>query len=323
MGKQLAVTVNAVHRVGSKMYLTVDGVHRKVKKAYLTNGGVHKLCYEEGTTIGTMTISYTGTMIDAGVVSMADGEYRLLTLTSSGTLTVDRNVSAEVWLCGGGAAGNDASSGGGVGGGGAFTGGGSVTLSGSMVATVGAAGGKAGGTSTFDTRTGYPATNSYAPGYGGTGGGGSLTAPDSSNEASKTSPGTGDRVSKYPFGDTSYFKPHCAGGGGGATWYDGEYGSEQYSGGAGGTNGSDGSYATSSNLQIVPGGAGGNYGGGTGGAVQDYNGAQAENGGNATFYGSGGGGGGYINFNDGEDEAYGLGGSGYQGVIYVRIPVDQ
>ena len=262
-----------------------------------------------------MAISYTGNMIDAGVVSMLDGEYRLLTLTSSGTLTVGANVTAQVWMCGGGAAGEDGSSSGASGGGGAYTNRATLTLSGRTIATVGAAG----GLSRFGSYSASPAVGRN----GGSGGGGGTYPPDSSNNASSTYPGTGDRSPKYPFGDTSYFKPHCGGGGGGAMSYEGEYGSEQYAGGAGGTNGSDGQYSRTSYSQITPGGAGGSYGGGNGGEVEYYYGADAANGGNATFYGSGGGGGGYIDIDDGGDMDWGRGGSGYQGVIYIRIPVNQ
>ena len=55
--------------------------------------------------IAALTISYTGNMID-NIVTMGDGrQYRLLTLTSSGTLSIAAEVKADVWLCGGGANG--------------------------------------------------------------------------------------------------------------------------------------------------------------------------------------------------------------------------
>lgn len=54
-------------------------------------------------------------------------------------------------------------------------------------------------------------------------------------------------------------------------------------------------------------GPGGNRGGGAGGAASQV-------GSSATFYGSGGGGGGGGNKN---------GGSGYQGVCYIRIPASE
>lgn len=307
MGKQLAVTVSAVHRVGTKMYLTANGVHRKVKKAYLTSGGVHKLCYEEGSAIGTMVISYTGAMQDAGIVSMTDGEYRLLTLTSSGTLTVDREVSAEFWMCGGGTGGQTFDPDSdiyGRGGCGAYAKNGSLTLSGSAVATVASRAGASsfGGLSTGTPSAGVDLAN------GGSGGGGTLDAD----------PGNGDGISKYPFGDTSYFKPHCGGGGGGG--YDNIHNSSYYyatHGGKGGTNGGNGGSCKSGGDGVAgTGGAGGKYGGGDGGDAGD-------NGNKASFYGSGGGGGGY-RYDDDEGESYiGSGGVGYQGVIYIRIPVNQ
>ena len=308
MGKQLAVTVNAVHRVGSKMYLTTSGVYRKAKKAYLTDGGVHKLCYEEGSAIDTMTISCTGTMIDAGIVSMTDGEYRLLTLTTSGTLTVDADVTAEVWMCGGGANGEA----GGSGGAGAYTATGLLTLSGGTVAVVGSAG----GLSSFGG-----VTTKVAQGVsGGTGGG-------RGNYSSNPFAGSGDGVSKYPFLDSEYFKnPHCAGGGGGARNLHDTDNNEfySYSGGSGGTNGGNGydSYYTGS-YDVCYGGGGGKYGGGGGGLAYYYDDGRprTSDGTDATFYGSGGGGGGYSeNF---EVCQIGQGGKGYQGVIYIRIPVNQ
>lgn len=319
MGKQLAVTVNAVHRVGSKMYLTTGGVHRKVKKAYLTDGGVHKLCYKEGGSIvDVMTISYTGTMQDAGIVSMADGEYRLLTLTTSGTLTVDADVTAEVWMCGGGRNGQSGYDGGndyslGMGGTGAYTATGVLTLSGDMVAIVGAV--------ESNSAFGGLVTAQSTCYKGGTGGGAAHEYYSSAYFS------YGDGVSKYPFLDSTYFKyPHCGGGGGGATGYspssnmiDGNMG------GRGGTNGGDGSIASRyGTTTYIPGGNGGNYGGGNGGGISCLTGRpSASAGSNASYYGSGGGGGGYVDDEETGIGQIGNGGKGYQGVIYIRIPVNQ
>lgn len=304
MGRQLAVTVNAVHRVGTKMYLTDSNLtHRKVKKAYLTVGGVHKLCYKSESPVETMTISYTGTMIDAGVVTMTDGEYRLLTLTSSGTLETDLAVSAEFWMCGGGADGkkggaSGGKNGSGYGGAGAYTATGKVSLSGSLSAVVAASN----GVSSFCGHT----TEQVNGMDGGTGGG--LQAV--------TSPvGTGSRKSKYPFADTNYFKPHCGGGGGGG--YYTSAGTYKTNGGSGGTNGSDGGGAVSTSSATSTGGSGGTNGGGRGGSATT---SKANAGNSATFYGSGGGGGGY---STSYQVGGGAGGSGYQGVIYIRIPVNQ
>lgn len=318
MGKQLAVTVNAVHRVGSKMYLTTDGVHRKVKKAYLTDGGVHKLCYEEGNSIvSSLTIAYSGNMIDSGIVSMADGDYRLLTLTSSGNFYIDSAVTAEVWMCGGGLNGQEGYDGTtyylGMGGTGAYTATGTLILDGGAVAVVGSAGG-------FSSFGELKAT---AGGLykGGTGGG----AAHQYNVSTYRS--CGDGISKYPFMDSTYFKyPHCAGGGGGSH---GRYSASSnmidgVKGGSGGTNGGDGGigfdYGKST---YIDGGRGGNHGGGNGGMPHCLTGLpKPGNGEDASYYGSGGGGGGYVE----DEEGYGQignGGKGYQGVIYIRIPVNQ
>lgn len=312
MGKQLAVTVNAVHRVGSKMYLTADGVHHKVKKAYLTDDGMYKLCYEEGgpIDIATMSISYTGNMIDAGVVAMTDGQYRLLTLTSSGTLTVDASVSAEVWMCGGGAKGSGA----GHGGGGAFTATGVLILSGVMLAVVASAqGGSSFGGIQTKTTSGCG---------GGTGAGASARG---GNLAGGVCPGDG--ISKYPFLDSTYFQhSHCGGGAGGGTYVTADVAGTLmcFQGGDGGTNGGDGTPCKRVSSMYCSGGSGGRYGGGNGGYAQYLHTTGyviAGDGSAASYYGSGGGGGG-----DAEQAGYfhpGQGGAGYQGVIYIRIPVNQ
>ena len=134
--------------------------------------------------------------------------------------------------------------------------------------------------------------------------------------------GTGDGISKYPFGADSYElwgeKPHCAGGGaGGITQFGSGYRGQTYSYGDGGSNGSNGSAQTfrdhgQSTPPDAPGGSGGLYGGGNGGNA-------TSNGANATYYGSGGGAGGYYYSSD----DIGNGGSGYQGIVYIRIPEDQ
>lgn len=52
--------------------------------------------------VSALAIAYTGNMTDE-IVTMGDGnQYRLLTLISSGTLSIPAEVKADVWLCGGG-----------------------------------------------------------------------------------------------------------------------------------------------------------------------------------------------------------------------------
>lgn len=250
-----------------------------------------------GIDVTTIPITYTGNMTDE-IVTMGDGkQYRLLTLTSSGTLTIAQPVVADIWLCGGGANGIGASSSeGGAGGGGGFVGSIYKTKIGTTVSCVV---GAARGSSSFGSIVSANGANSPNGGSGGGAKGYDFDSP----------PGTGAGISTYPFLDTTYFpnQPHCAGGGGGSTYF---RTSAQWRGGTGGSNGSDGgNYVDAS---AGNGGAGGRYGGGTGG----WKGADGRNG---YHYGSGGGGGG---FNGSYDE-YGAGGAGYQGVIYARIPLDQ
>ena len=54
-----------------------------------------------GIDVATLSINYTGAHQDYGVVQMNDGDYRLLALTSSGTLTIDKPVNCEVCVVGG------------------------------------------------------------------------------------------------------------------------------------------------------------------------------------------------------------------------------
>lgn len=239
-----------------------------------------------GIDVAALAIAYTGAMTDQ-IVTMGDGnQYRLLTLTSSGTLAVEKPVVADVWMCGGGAYGRD------TGGGGGYTATAlAVTLPTISVATVGAAT----GTSSFARTSAAGATNEN-----GASGGGSYR---------EYSMGTGAGVSTYPFGDTVFFsgKPHSAGGGGG----DYSRGStSSVGGGNGGTNGGNGG---PSNGSAGSGSYGGTYGGGRGMWGN-------RDGGAATFYGGGGGGPGYDSFDDPEE---GSPGAGYQGVIYARIPLNQ
>lgn len=331
MSKQLAITSGAVHKVGKKAYLTVGGVHRKIAKMYRTTNGIHQLCYKGGVDVATMVIGYSGNMIDDGVVTMSGKQYRLLTLTSSGTLTVDDEVNAEVWMCGGGTSGvasySIEQSGGGAG---AYTAQKTITLAGDMAAVIGAGGGAAatsalyspgynkGGASSFggvSTSTAFSVSSQRQGGVsGGTGGG----------ENVRGAGATGDGVTKYPFGDSSYFAhPHCAGGGSGAMYYDDKNinSTIKYYGGSGGTNGGNGAKGSTGNNTV---GSGGNYGGGNGGSATG--GRMASVGADATYYGSGGGGGGgciYITSSGSQTVGQKYGGAGYQGVIYIRIPVEQ
>ena len=254
-----------------------------------------------GIDVAALSITYTGVYYtdytDYGIVTMSDGaRYRLLAFRSSGTLSIEQPVNCEVCVVGGGANGTrpDGSSGGGAGGAGAYLKNQSVSAYGGGSVVVGARQG-------VSSIAGV-SVNAVSGKNGGTGAGG------------KTG-GTGDGISKYPFGDTGYSlwagKPHCAGGGQGI---EDDYYGYGFSGGNGGTNGGNGYPRGSSQASDPPGGAGGSYGGGTGGT--------ASNGEDATYYGSGGGGGKWHTNPNGTHFA-GNAGRGYQGIVYMRIPVIQ
>ena len=244
-----------------------------------------------GIDVAALSITYTGAYTDYGMVTMSDGaRYRLLAFTASGTLSIEQPVNCEVCVVGGGANGANAGSEGGDGGAGAYLKNQSVSAYNGGPVVVGAAQGVS---SIVDV-----SVNAVSGKNGGTGAGG------------KTA-GTGDGIPKYPFEDTGYSlwagKPHCAGGGQGTYDYKGK----GYSGGNGGTNGGNGYPQGSNQVSNPSAGVGGSYGGGAGGN------RTARQGGNATYYGSGAGGGGYCY------PAGDYGGSGYQGIVYMRIPEDQ
>ena len=248
--------------------------------------------------VAALSITYTGAYTDYGMVTMSDGaRYRLLAFTASGTLSIEQPVNCEVCVVGGGANGTKATkSGGGDGGAGAYLKNQSVSAYNGGSVVVGA---RQGVSSIADV-----SVNKVSGKNGGTGAGGETG-------------GTGDGISKYPFEDTGYSlwagKPHCGGGGQGV--YEWKYDmtdryTHGYDGGNGGTNGGNGYPHGSNEVSRPSGGAGGSYGGGTG------------NGGKATYYGSGAGGGEYYENADG-NVTLSNGGSGYQGIVYMRIPVIQ
>ena len=249
-----------------------------------------------GIDVAALSITYTGAYTDYGMVTMSDGaRYRLLAFTSSGTLSIEQPVNCEVCVVGGGANGANGRGGGGVGGAGAYLKKQSVSAynGGSVVVGAGQGISSIGGVSVA----------AVSGKNGGTGAGG------------KTG-GTGDGLSKYPFEDTGYSlwagKPHCGGGGqGDYKWrhsVQDRY-TNGFKGGDGGTNGGNGYPGESNQISNPPGGVGGSYGGGEGGS------------GKAKYYGSGAGGGRYYE-NVGDVTLYN-GASGYQGIVYMRIPVNQ
>ena len=259
-----------------------------------------------GIDVAALSITYTGAHTDYGMVTMSDGaRYRLLAFTSSGTLSIEQPVNCEVCVVGGGANGAKATyNGGGAGGAGAYLKNQSVSAYNGGPVVVGA---RQGVSSIADV-----SVNAVSGRNGGTGAGGKPA-------------GTGDGISKYPFEDTGYSlwagKPHCAGGGQGVEdWRKiADRPALGYPGGDGGTNGGNGYSEERYQVTNPFGGRGGSYGGGVGGSDGGFN---QMNGGNATYYGSGAGGGRCYSTDD-DAYYYYNGGSGYQGIVYIRIPEDQ
>lgn len=259
---------------------------------------------DTGIDISALSITYTGAHTDYGMVTMSDGaRYRLLAFTSSGTLSIEQPVNCEVCVVGGGANGTAGDKGY------TYTGGGAGAYMKNQVIEAFEGGAVVVGAAQGASSIGDVSVSAVSGKNGGTGGG---------------NKGTGDGLSKYPFGDTTYSlwadKPHCGGGGaGGASYRSGPDSWDSYSYGNGGSNGSNGAAQTVRErygIEHAPGGSGGLYGGGNGGNATygQYNGA------NATYYGSGGGKGAYYYYYDAD---IGNGGSGYQGIVYLRIPVEQ
>lgn len=254
----------------------------------------------------------TDGMTDHGIVTMTDGDYRLLEIKQSGTLTFDsdqvaQGIFAGICIVGGGQGGGY---GAGRGGDGGFLRNIATFLKNAVV-VIGAGGagsstsisGDAGGSSSMALQ-GSPdlitaATSSAGSGSGGGQGGSSPTA------------GFGDGINKYPFGDSAYFNIHSGGGGGGPYYHWYYESSSYYSGGNGGTDGDNGSGRISG--IYTPGtadssaGAGGNYN---------------QVGYSAAYYGGGGGGGGsnYAYVSGSYQTVRYAGGAGYQGVIWMRVP---
>ena len=257
-----------------------------------------------GIDVAALSITYTGAHTDYGMVTMSDGaRYRLLAFTASGTLSIEQPVNCEVCVVGGGANGtND-------GGAGAYLKNQSVSAYNGGSVVVGAGQGVS---SIADV-----SVNAVSGKNGGTGGGGYYYRDG----------GTGDGLSKYPFGDATYTlwasKPHCGGGGGGAIGSDYEARERAYIGGNGGTNGGSGAKARASGLGYSGyGGSGGPYGGADGASASDMSLASGDS---ATYYGSGGGGGAkyYYVYSETTYNVVSGGGSGYQGIVYIRIPAIQ
>ena len=312
MAKKMLVTDSSVYRKVVKGLITDNSVYRKVKKGFVTESGVYRQFFSSD-----LVITYSGNMTDE-VVTMSGQQYRLLTLTSSGTLNISEAVDAEVWMCGGGTSGCCSEyHGSGGGGAGAFCAFGNITLVDNMIAVIGAGGntntsyygnynkGTASSFGEIQTSINFTKAKTFSGISGGTGGGTGSELDDTQSDDG----GKGDGVSKYPFNETSYFRCHCAGGGAGAMKATGG----GYNGGKGGTNGGNGTGPTYASNPTAA--SGGNYGGGSGGVWLSS--SSITNSTAATFYGSGGGGG----YTAHPNWPTNRGAAGYQGVIYIRIPL--
>ena len=245
---------------------------------------------------GAVKVGYTGDMIDE-IKTINGEEVRLLTLTSSGVLTLSKATEADVWLCDGGNRGDyDTSNQKGHkgGNGGKFGYFQAVKIEKTTTIIVG-------------SEMGTTSVGTLVADIVGSGGGG---AGDSRN----TNTGlAGGGMSTIPFFDQANFDPHCAGGGGGG-WYNGTY---RAHGGAGGTDGGNGT--TSSNTssdKTLTGGAGGTRGAGAGG-VAYTSGTSAGAGGQGLYYGAASGGAGSWKRYDGW--FHGGGNIAYQGVAYIKF----
>ena len=283
-----------------KIYIGVDGVARKVKAAYIGVNGVAKKIFASG--VAEMAITYTGKHTDK-IVTMGDGlQYRLLTLTSSGTLTLEEACNVDIWLCGGGKKGKVSAakySGGDGGDGGKF-----YYKYGLSVLSAAVTVAARGGVSKFGDYT-----SSVIAGAKG-GDGGSMSGYTYGGEAPKES--------TQPFKD-SYFKRYpCAGGGGGGFAYSGSNPDPSCTGSDGGSSTGAGKNGEAEVRGSNKGGTGGLTGGGngqSGGLATDMT--------NASYYGSGGGGAGTIYNQILNKSTYGTPSYGYQGVVLVRIPLNQ
>lgn len=280
-------------------------IARKIKKGYLSVDGIARLFYDP------TPYRYTGTYTETSVtVNDDDKPYILLTLTGSGSLNISDDV--EYWMCAAGNKGcyllNYIESTNGVsgygGGGGAISSG--VLPAGTYSVTIGAGGSDIGGSTNIGTIAAEN-LNSDAS-VGASGGGGSILLL-SNGEIYPNEGAAGAGISTIPFSgrvvhpSTQY--KHSAGGAGGFVFLPGVCAV----GGNGGTNGGDGE--ESSGEVSTSGTISGSHGGERGGGHPSED---------ATFYGSGGGGAGSYYFND-VGGVFTVAGNGYQGVVYLLIPV--
>jgi len=263
-----------------------------------------------GAAAGVGTANFTDT--ETGTYSSGGKNYKYLTFTSSGTLTVDTAGLADVLIIGGGGGGGRNRGGGGGGGGHLED---TVYLeAGTLTVIVGAGGSSYGAGS----NTGVSGVSSQLGtcyfGVGGGGGGGFYGkgmngGSGGGGGANYQSGGAGISGLGSSGGDGDLLASGGGAGGAGAVGTDGTSGS----GGSGGAG--TASSITGSAVTRAGGGGGGSSGsGGSGGSGGGGNGGGASTTGSAGTANAGGGGGG-----GGSSEA--LGGNGGSGLVVVRVEV--
>lgn len=299
-------------------------VAKKVISAYI---GIRSRAKQFFPFPGPITVTYTGRYTTEG--KTIDGKkYTLWTLLTSGTLTSSGMI--QVWQCGGGADGGTGDAGfagGGGGGGGSCI---SFWLSGKGTPVSVIIGSANGYTSTSSTTSGAGVQPYYNKSFvdyaaGGAGGSGGGSSGRVGNQWTHEVSGRGTRDTTAPFREPDLFSPLCSGGGGGgAAFYTGSTSSSRgCEGWDGGYDGSDGKETNSRggiNIATVVYGGAGDAGAGNGGDAR--NSTTAVKGGSATKYGCGGGGGAFRYDATDSTAVYSAeGGSGYQGVVMLLVPV--
>ena len=285
------------------------------------------------------TLSYTGNYVESLAV-VGDVYYRQIEFQSSGTLTLSKTQKANVWICGGGGCGADTHCNGSEysqptnGGAGAYAANATNINIKDLIISLGAGGTDSrltGGTTTSSGDLRLTAAGGYGGGDIVESGGRTNTegcGGTGSGKGPYGSVGTGDGLSKKPFNDNSMVS-YCDGGGAGSAYR--KNGQGRAYGGNGGDGGTDGSNGLTTNSNPNPGGhtkvggiGGGLYGGNGGDSSWSSNCYLYIDGENAKGYGSGGGGAAYLAdyYNPGEYEDDGSGGFGYQGVCFIRIPLE-
>lgn len=276
MAKKIYVGADGKARKVKRVYLGLDGKARKVKKVYIGVGGKARLAWASA-----LEYSFTGQSSFSG---SADGDWEL-TLKSSGTLTfASLPTTVDVFLCGGGGAGDSGSYdqwngtyGGGGGEGGCTLTTNNIALAESSYSITIGAGGTA-GDSNESARNGKATT---AFGYSAAGGNRAVARSGGSGAGNGGDGGTGlngGQSGSGSAGTAAFGGSYKYGGGGGAGagatagWVWGSRGAGGASGGANGGPGSSTGTAGSSAGANTGGGGGGGGGHGGGGTQPGGNG---------------------------------------------------